>query len=73
MCSKTERSILHGFDNLIKKQLAGQKRKYLFYERLELVDNLLPECKISVEDKIDLFLIRSEMNDLPCNFGKETQ
>ena len=60
------------FDDLIKKQLALGK-KYLVYERLKMSYYLLPECKISVEDKIELFLIRSEMNDLPCNFGKETQ
>ena len=64
---------ISAFGDLIKKQLAGKKRKYLVYERLEMSDYLLPECKISVEDKIELFLIRSEMNDLPCNFGKETQ
>ena len=64
---------ISAFDDLIKKQLAGKKGKCLVYERLEMSDYLLTECNISVEDKIELFLIRSEMNDLPCNFGQETQ
>ena len=61
------------FNDLIKKQKSGQKGQLLVFERLEMSDYLLPECKISVEDKIELFSIRSEMNNLPCNFGKETQ
>ena len=39
-------------------------------KKLELADYLLPECSITVKDKIELFSYRCEMNDLPNNFGK---
>ena len=60
------------FRELIEKQKRGQKGRHINYERLEMSDYLLPECQISVEDKKELFLIRSEMNELPCNFGNPT-
>ena len=60
------------FHELIEKQKGGKKGRNINYERLEMSDYLLPECQISVEDKRELFLIRSEMNELPCNFGNPT-
>ena len=60
------------FRELVEKQKRGQKGRQINYERLEMSDYLLPECQISVEDKKELFLIRSEMNELPCNFGNPT-
>ena len=60
------------FHELIEKQKGGQKGRNINYERLEMSDYLLPECQILVEDKRELFLIRSEMNELPCNFGNPT-
>ena len=57
---------------LLEKQQAGQKGKFLQYEKLELTDYLLPECEITVEEKQEMFSIRTEMNDFPCNFGYKT-
>ena len=37
-----------------------------------MADYLLPECVISNRDKIELFNIRTEMNDLPFNYGNKT-
>ena len=37
-----------------------------------MADYLLPECEISNQDKIEIFHIRTEMNDLPFNFGMKT-
>ena len=58
------------FEYLLDKQAKGKKGKLIQYEKLELADYLLPECSISVKDKIELFAYRCEMNDLPNNFGK---
>ena len=37
-----------------------------------MTDYLLPESEMSNKDKIELFHIRTEMNDLPFNFGSKT-
>ena len=57
---------------LLEKQQKGQKGRFLKYERLELADYLLPECEAGVEDKREIFNIRTEMDDFPCNFGNKT-
>ena len=36
-----------------------------------MVDYLLPECEISNDEKIEWFHIRTEMNDLPFNYGRK--
>ena len=59
------------FNYLLEKQAKGKKGRLIHYEKLELADYLLPECSITVKDKIELFSYRCEMNDLPNNFGKE--
>ena len=43
------------FNDLIKKQKSGQKGHFVVFERLETSEYLLPECKISVEYKIEFF------------------
>ena len=43
--------------------------EHLFGLKIEMTDYLLPECELSNKDKIELFHIRSEMNDLPFNYG----
>ena len=58
--------------NSLRNKKEVKKGRNINYERLEMSDYLLPECQISVEDKRELFLIRSEMNELPCNFGNPT-
>ena len=35
-----------------------------------MADYLQPNCSLSVEDKRQMFAIRSETNDLPNNLGK---
>ena len=60
------------FKTLIEKQQKGQKGRLLQYERLELADYLLPECEISVEERREIFSVRTEMDDFPCNFGNVT-
>ena len=39
-------------------------------DTLLLNDYLQPNCSLIVEDKCQMFAIRSETNDLPSNFGK---
>ena len=34
-------------------------------------EKLLPDCTLSVSDKVQLFSIRCEMNDLSNSFGKK--
>ena len=60
------------FKTLMEKQQAGKKGKLLKYDKLELTDYLLPDCDITVEEKQEMFSIRTEMNDIPCNFGNKT-
>jgi len=59
------------FRNLIEKQQNGKKGKMIHYETLQISDYLLPECSLSVSDKFELFAYRTEMNDLPNNFGRD--
>ena len=58
------------FQYLSEKQENGKKGKLIIYKQLQMADYLLPDCTLSVSDKIQLFAIRCEMNDLPNNFGK---
>ena len=37
-----------------------------------MVDYMQPNCDLSVQEKIEMFSFRSEMNDLPFNFGRKT-
>ena len=60
------------FTTLIQKQKGGKKGKGIDYKQLEITDYLLPECELSNKDKIELFHISSEMNDLPFNYGNKT-
>ena len=36
-----------------------------------MADYLLPECELSNKEKIELYHIRTEMNDLPFNYGNK--
>ena len=58
------------FKYLQQKQENGKKGKTIVYEQIQMADYLLPECTLSVSDKIDMFAFRCEMNDLPDNFGQ---
>ena len=57
------------FTSLTLKQKGGKKGQKLGYKCLEMADYLLPECEISYQEKIEKFHIRTEMNDLPFNYG----
>ena len=46
-----------------------KKGKYIKYEKLQISDYLLPESKATSEEKFQIFALRTEMNDLPHNFG----
>ena len=60
------------FKCLIMKQNNGQKGSFIEYEKLELASYLLSKSNISVTNKLEMFAIRCEMNDLPSNYGKTT-
>ena len=38
-----------------------------------MADYLLPECQATPEEKSQIFLMRSEMDDYPSNFGNKTK
>ena len=61
------------FQDLKNKQENGSKGKFIEYETLTIADYLKPECQISTEDKRLMFSLRTEMNDIPSNFGNQTQ
>ena len=63
---KTEEA---AFRYLCQKQQAGKKGKYIKYKKLQIADYLLAESKATQEEKFEIFALRTEMNDLPHNFG----
>ena len=60
------------FKDLIKKKNDGQKGSLIKYEKLEMATYLLSKSNISVKDKIEMYAIRCEMNELPFNYGEKT-
>ena len=60
------------FEDLIRKKNSGQKGCYIQYANLEMATYLISKSNFSVQEKIDIFAIRCEMNDLPCNYGDKT-
>ena len=59
------------FRYLDNKLKGGNKGCNIIYNSLEMATYLQPNCQLSVQDKIEMFSIRSEMNDLPYNFGRK--
>ena len=70
------------FKQLVKKQMRKiafrdlnkiheekQKGKFIKYNCLTMADYLLPEANLTTEDKLQLFSVRTEMNDNPFNYG----
>ena len=53
------------FENLIIKKNDGQKGLFIQYEKSEMAAYLSSKSNISVTDKLEMFAIRCEMNDLP--------
>ena len=60
------------FKDLIEKQQNGKKGKLIFYETLQISDYLLPKSNISVQDKLELFSYRAQMNNLSKKIEKTT-
>ena len=60
------------FENLIIKKNDGQKDLFIQYEKPEMAAYFSSKSNISVTNKLEMFAIRCEMNDLPSNFGNKT-
>ena len=60
------------FEYLVEKKNKKEngKGRHIKYKVLEMADYLLPSSPLSVNDKIEIFKLRSEMNEIPSNFGK---
>ena len=59
------------FKYLCEKKSKGQKGREIPYDKVEMSDYLLPDSCASLEEKFDIFEIRTEMNHMPYNFGKK--
>ena len=59
------------FKYLYEKQQRGKKGKFIAYKTLKISDYLLPDSELTMEEKCYIFSLRTEMNDLPCNFGNQ--
>ena len=53
------------FQYLLNKLQKVKKGKHIIYTQFEMADYLQSNCSLSVEDKRQMFAIRSETNDLP--------
>ena len=62
-----------GFNKLLERQKGEEKGWQILYENFKMADYLLPECQAKPEEKGKIFLIRSEMDDYPSNFGNKTK
>ena len=60
------------FENLIIKKNDSQKGWFIQYEKSEMAAYLSSKSNISVTNKLEMFAIRCEMNDLPSHFGNKT-
>ena len=61
------------FCELTQKQKRGEKGKTIVYTSLGMADYLLPEAQLTVREKTDMFSLRCQMNENPCNFGEKIQ
>ena len=48
-----------------------KKGRELPYDKVQMSDYLLPDSCASLEEKFNIFKLRTEMNDMPYNFGKK--
>ena len=64
-----EKKLKIAFLELQEKQQNGEKGRKILYRSLSMADYLLPEAKLTVKEKTEIFSLRVEMNDNPCNFG----
>ena len=63
-----EKSALVGGTNRTG-QKSKTKGKYIEYTSFKMADYLHPEAEISTEEKVQFFSLRTEMNEIPNNFG----
>ena len=59
------------FRELTLRQKKGEKGRTIVYNNFSMADYLLPEANLTVSEKVQIFSLRSEMNDNPCNFGEK--
>ena len=59
------------YRELIERQAKGEKGRPIIYKSLNMADYLLPEAALTVEEKQEMFAIRTEMNDNKYNFGNK--
>ena len=59
------------FFELIQRQKSKKKGRYIEYTTLGMADYLHPEAELSTEEKIQIFSLRTDMNEIPNNFGKK--
>ena len=57
---------------LIFRQKRGEKGKSIEYNSFNMAEYLLPESNLTVSEKVQIFALRSEMNENPCNFGEKS-
>ena len=63
--------LIVAFKYMIEKQQNEKKGSIIEYQTLQMSGYLLPECSLSVSNKIEIFSYRTEMKDLPNNIGKD--
>ena len=61
------------FNDLVSIKNNCQKGFKIQYEKLDLAAYLTSMSNISVNDKIEMFAYKSEMNELPYNYGNKTK
>ena len=61
------------FRELIERQAKGEKGRFIVYESLNMADYLLPEAALTVEEKQEMFAVRTEMNENQFNFRNKIQ
>ena len=53
------------FEDLIIRKNNGGKGHKTVYECLQMTDYLLPECSLNLEDKAEMFSLRTEIKPNP--------
>ena len=59
------------FKYLCGKQFKGKKGRKIHFDKVEMADYFLPDSGASLEEIFVIFGMRTEMNDMPYNFGKK--
>ena len=60
-------------DLILKKEKGSKGRKLKHGAKLKMSDYLCPNDQLTVDDKLLIFLIRSQSNPLPANRGDPQQ